>query len=218
MRVHALRLIPGDDLKRAIVEYCKDHSLSSAWIITCVGSLRRAKIRLANHTSLMGSSTNSVVDLEQKFEICSLVGTVSANGRSCHLHASLADKNGDCVGGHLMDGCEVFTTAEIILGSSSQMRFEREHDEATGFDELVVRDADDEAARRGEETTTIDPSLKGKRARRARQMAAIEEDRARREEAGELPVETRGILGFFVNLVAPPPKSRRRAEEQEEMT
>jgi len=111
-----------------------------------------------------------------------------------------------------MDGCEVFTTAEIILGSSSQMRFEREHDEATGFDELVVRDADAEADR-GDETTAVDPSLKGKRARRARQMAAIEEDRARREEAGELPVETRGILGFFVNLVAPPPSSRRRAEE-----
>ena len=201
-RVHVLRLKPGEDLKLSLHAYCEHHALTSAWIITCVGSLQSAHLRLANHTSLLGlgSSTNSVLKLpDQKFEVVSLTGTVSAAGASSHLHCALADRHGDCVGGHVLEGCTVFTTCEIVLGSCGGWKFAREHDEETGFDELV-------AYGEGGTAKAEEDVLKGKKARRARQMAAIEEDRARREEMGEFPVETRGILGFFVKLVAPPPE------------
>ena len=49
-----------------------------------------------------------------KFEIVSLTGTLSAGG-SHHLHVAIADSTGAVFGGHLLAGCVVRTTAEIVL-------------------------------------------------------------------------------------------------------
>ena len=76
------------------------------------------------------------MSLDERFEIVSLTGTVSRHG--AHLHMSLADYQGNVVGGHVMEGCEVFTTAEIVLGECSGHVFTRQRDDETGFDELVV--------------------------------------------------------------------------------
>ena len=76
------------------------------------------------------------MSLQERFEIVSLTGTVSRHG--CHLHMALSDHQGNVVGGHVLEGCEVFTTAEIVIGECVNHVFSREHDEETGFDELVV--------------------------------------------------------------------------------
>ena len=90
-------------------------------------------LRLANATA---TNKNETVSLQERFEIVSLTGTVSRHG--CHLHMALADHQGNVVGGHVLEGCEVFTTAEIVIGECVNHVFSREHDETTGFDELVV--------------------------------------------------------------------------------
>ncbi len=54
--------------------------------------------------------------LEGCFETVSLSGTAEEGGE--HLHASLSDPEGNVVGGHVLEGCVVRTTMEIILGSS----------------------------------------------------------------------------------------------------
>lgn len=77
------------------------------------------------------------ITLHEKFEIVSLVGTLQASGE-CHLHLSIADKSGKVIGGHMMDGCLVNTTAEVVIGALSGLQFFREFDEATGFKELCV--------------------------------------------------------------------------------
>ena len=59
-------------------------------------------IRLANATA---TNKNDTVTLEERFEIVSLTGTLSRHG--CHLHLSIADFQGNVVGGHVLDGCEV---------------------------------------------------------------------------------------------------------------
>ena len=102
-------------------------------MVTCVGSLSKAKIRLANATA---TNKNEVAEFNERFEILSLVGTVTQGGESGHLHVSLGDKGGKVVGGHLMDGCTIFTTAEIVMGVSNTLVFNRTFDKATGFDEL----------------------------------------------------------------------------------
>jgi len=70
------------------------------------------------------------------FEIVSLTGTVSINGS--HLHISISDSTGETIGGHLMDGCIVYTTAEIVLLSSDNFEFKREKDGSTPWEELQV--------------------------------------------------------------------------------
>jgi uncharacterized protein len=129
MKTYALRLKPGQDLKKELVKYSQN--VQAGFIITCVGSLKTATLRLADE--------NIVKTFDKKFEIVSLVGTLSKDG--VHLHISLADENGNTVGGHLKEGCIIYTTAEIVIGGSDEFIFSREMDPETGFKELKIKSA-----------------------------------------------------------------------------
>jgi len=43
------------------------------------------------------------------------------------------------IGGHVIGGLYIFTTAEIVIGECPQLKFTREHDDSTGFPELVIK-------------------------------------------------------------------------------
>ena len=126
--VHAFRLKPGADLKQSIQQYVKNNHIQAGWISTCVGSLTNYTIRFANQPN--GSSDSG------HFEIVSLTGTVSTNGS--HLHISLSDSTGKTIGGHLMDGCKVYTTAELVILSTKDLIFKREKDGTTPWEELQI--------------------------------------------------------------------------------
>eukprot|EP00747_Dinoflagellata_sp_TGD_P084124 gnl/TRDRNA2_/TRDRNA2_162391_c0_seq5.p1 gnl/TRDRNA2_/TRDRNA2_162391_c0~~gnl/TRDRNA2_/TRDRNA2_162391_c0_seq5.p1 ORF type:complete len:154 (+),score=30.98 gnl/TRDRNA2_/TRDRNA2_162391_c0_seq5:22-483(+) len=137
VRLFALRLRPGDELKSSLLKFIQEEGLRAAAIVTCVGSLTSATLRMANATA---DRPHEIKRMSENFEICSLVGTLEAGAKPyCHLHVSLADKDGRMVGGHVVGDCIVFTTAEIVLAELPGLRFSREHDPATGFPELVVR-------------------------------------------------------------------------------
>lgn len=76
-----------------------------------------------------------IIELKQKHEIVSLVGTLTAGG---HLHVALSDAQGQVIGGHVMGDMIVFTTAEIVVGDCTDLTFSRPFDSHTGFPELVV--------------------------------------------------------------------------------
>ena len=76
--------------------------------------------------------------MQGPLEIISVNGTFSSDGK-CHLHASLANSSGKVYGGHLIE-LIVHTTAEVIIGECTAMKFERIHDKQTGFPELVVKE------------------------------------------------------------------------------
>lgn len=126
---HAFRLKPGEDLKEGITRYVQQHQIKAGWISTCVGSVTQYQIRLANQP---GSSTGN-----GHFEIVSLTGTVSINGS--HLHLAVSDSTGRTIGGHLLEGNKVYTTAEIVLLSTDAFEFIREKDGTTPWEELQVK-------------------------------------------------------------------------------
>jgi predicted DNA-binding protein with PD1-like motif len=130
MKVLAMRLHPGQDLLSEIIKFCQDNDFKAAFIITCVGSLTQAGLRLANQPG--------TTFYKGFFEIVSLTGTISPDG--AHLHLSISDSNGKTFGGHLMPGSRIYTTAEIILGELAGIRFTRPLDAVTGYDELVITD------------------------------------------------------------------------------
>jgi len=70
-------------------------------------------------------------------EIVSLVGTLAAKGGP-HLHISVANSQGQTIGGHLMEGNSIYTTAEVVLGNANNLLFVRELDPQSGYEELVV--------------------------------------------------------------------------------
>ncbi|MBC7890526.1 MAG: DNA-binding protein [Ferruginibacter sp.] len=130
MTTNAFRLKPGEDLKAGIQKMVAEKQIKAGWISTCVGSLTNFNIRFANQP---GGSADSGY-----FEIVSLTGTVSLNGS--HIHISVSDSTGKTIGGHLMDGCKVYTTAEIVILSSNQYEFKREKDGTTPWEELQVEE------------------------------------------------------------------------------
>ncbi len=130
MRTFAFRLKPGQDLKRGLLAFAERHALHAPVVLTCVGSLMQLSLRFA-HASETTVRTGY-------FEIVSLVGC--ADPPKGHLHLSAADENGVVVGGHLMDGCEVYTTAEVVIGELPGVRFRRELDPTYGYRELVVEE------------------------------------------------------------------------------
>lgn len=129
LKTYALRLKPGQDLRVELEKFTKAHGLRAGFILTTVGSLQKASLRLANQSS--------ATSYEDKFEIVSLVGTLSPAGP--HLHLSISDSTGKTIGGHLVEGCIIYTTAEIVIGELKGVRFTREKDEQTGYQELRIR-------------------------------------------------------------------------------
>lgn len=128
MKIFALRLKPDQDLKQSLKSFAQERNIKAGFILTAVGSLKQATIRFANQ------DVSTV--LNDKFEILSLNGTVASTG--VHLHIAIADQTGKTIGGHLDNGCVIYTTAEIVMGASEEFSFIRTLDEQTGYQELEI--------------------------------------------------------------------------------
>ena len=120
------RLKPCEDLRVEIEKLVKDNNARAGVVLSLVGSLSKASLRLADG--------KKVKSWDKPFEIVSGTGTVSVNG--CHIHIAISDEDGNVFGGHLKEGCVVNTTAEIVLLVFPDMEYKRVFDEETGYDEL----------------------------------------------------------------------------------
>jgi len=129
MKVVPLRLPPGADLRRALEAWMGEQREQAGCLISAVGSLSLAQLRLA------GAAEATAIHGE--LEILSLSGTLSPDG--AHLHIAVAGNSGAVIGGHLCAGSLVRTTAELVVGLLPEWSFRRELDPATGFPELEIK-------------------------------------------------------------------------------
>lgn len=129
MTTLSFRLRPGQDLKTELDNVVKQRRIEAGLLLTGVGSLTDVSLRLANQE---GATT-----YRGHFEIVSLVGTLSTNGS--HLHLAVSDSTGRTLGGHLMPGNKIYTTAEIVIGILPNVVYAREPDPTFGYRELVVK-------------------------------------------------------------------------------
>lgn len=127
---YVFRLLPGADLSASIQRFLIENNIQAGWIASCVGSLTEYSIRFANEQQ--AAKGNGY------FEIISLAGTVSNNGS--HLHICISDNTGKTMGGHLMEGCKIYTTAEMVVIESGKYIFTREPDGSTPWDELQIKE------------------------------------------------------------------------------
>ena len=128
MKIFAIRLKPDQDLKLSLQDFATHENIQAGFILTGVGSLKKAILRFANQRYSTA--------FNDKFEILSLNGTLATSG--IHLYIAIANREGKTIGGQLMEGCIIYTTAEIIIGASEEFSFLRTIDEQTGYKELEV--------------------------------------------------------------------------------
>lgn len=127
-RFFPFRLIPGEELVTGLRTVVRFHDIRAGYIAGAVGSVSKACLRFA------GESCGR--ELQGCFEVVSLVGTVDTEGE--HLHMILSDSNGHVLGGHVLEGCVVRTTMELILGELERFEFTREYCPASTYRELAV--------------------------------------------------------------------------------
>ncbi|MBK7456411.1 MAG: DNA-binding protein [Anaerolineales bacterium] len=129
MRSYTFRLKPGQDLFDSIEAFVTENKIDAGCVLSSVGSLTHATLRLANRSRLN--------EYDGYFEIVSMTGTVSTNGS--HLHVSISDGDGVTIGGHLVSGCKIYTTAEIVIAEFNDVIYKREQlENDSGYEELVV--------------------------------------------------------------------------------
>jgi len=119
------RLMPGEDLKEGIKKLINKEGFKSGIILSIVGSLNYATLRMAN---------KSIKTFKGPFEIVSAEGTISNNGM--HVHIAISDSKGRVLGGHLKKGCIINTTAEICI-LELEKALQRVSDPKTGYKELL---------------------------------------------------------------------------------
>ena len=127
MKTVCRRLHRGDDLLLSIRTLCEREKIDAAVVLSAVGCVSRAVLRDAGGVNLRS--------VDEPCEIVSLNGTASRT--RCHLHLALSREDLSTIGGHMMPGCIVNTTCELVLVVLEHMRFDVEQDAQTGYDELI---------------------------------------------------------------------------------
>ncbi len=128
MQIHTFRLKPDLDLFDEIETFVHEKHIEAGCILSAVGSLTHATLRLANR--------DHYNKYDGHFEIVSMTGTVSVHGS--HLHIAISDGDGVTTGGHLVSGCKIYTTAEMVLAVFEDVVYKREFAVDSGYEELVV--------------------------------------------------------------------------------
>lgn len=129
MKTYAVRLTRGMDLLKSIKEYCIEHHLRAGIVLSGVGCVLKARVRDASGVN--------IVEIDEHMEIVSLIGTVSE--KRCHLHISFAKEDLSVIGGHLVEGCVINTTCELVIGEMESYSYDMEFDDETGYEELVIK-------------------------------------------------------------------------------
>ncbi len=128
MQIYTFRLKPGQDLFDEIETFVHEKHIEAGCILSAVGSLTHVTLRLANR--------DHYNEYDGHFEIVSMTGTVSVHGS--HLHIAISDGDGVTTGGHLVSGCKIYTTAEMVLAVFEDVVYKREFAVDSGYEELVV--------------------------------------------------------------------------------
>lgn len=129
MKTYTFRLKPCQDLFDSIESVVTENSIEAGCVLSSVGSLTHATLRLANREYF--------TEYEGHFEIVSMTGTISTSGS--HIHISISDGDGVTIGGHLVSGCKIYTTAEMVLAVFDDVVYKRELlENDSGYEELVV--------------------------------------------------------------------------------
>ena len=129
MRTICKRLHRGDDLLGSIEKIATGEKLELAVVLSGVGCV--------SHVRLRDASGVTIREVNEPCEIVSLHGTVSR--RRCHLHAAFSREDLSTIGGHLLEGCIINTTCELVLLELEDWESGVEDDPETGYDEILFK-------------------------------------------------------------------------------
>lgn len=123
------RLSTGDDLVAELEAFCAEREIRAAWV-SVVGAVSRAAFAYYDQHERRYLEMSS----DTHHELAGFVGNISLKDGApfLHAHATLSDRRGNTVGGHLLRGCEVWV-AEVTIREMTGVELSRTPDEVTGL-------------------------------------------------------------------------------------
>lgn len=130
-KMHVFRILPEEEIIRAIEQHCQQHQIHSGVVLGIIGSVQSA--RLSFLRELPGKYETE--EYPGPLEIVCAQGSVALkdNDLIVHVHMQLSGRD-ISRGGHLSSAV-VFSTAEVVLGELD-FHLRRCKDEYTGLNEL----------------------------------------------------------------------------------
>jgi len=128
-RVFFMRFRKDEDLLDAITTYAEKSNVR-AGLLFLIGSLKQARL------GFFDGEKYQRITINEPLEIVSCLGNVSLNERNqtvVHAHLVVSNKKGETFGGHLLRGCVVSFTAELVLVECLGTELRRVLDGETGL-------------------------------------------------------------------------------------
>ncbi len=133
-RVIFARMEPGEDVHETIETVAAEYGIKSGQV-SLIGAISGATL------GYFHIKANEYRDftIDEDVEVVSCIGNISTlNGKSMvHAHMIVADETGKCYGGHLMPGCRVSVTIELVIIETAE-ELTRVRDERTGLNLLNI--------------------------------------------------------------------------------
>jgi predicted DNA-binding protein with PD1-like motif len=125
--------LPGEDILSSIEKIANENKIQSAHF-SMIGAVSGV------HLGYFDRELNGYKDfsVEEDLEIVSGIGNISKlDGKyTVHAHTVAADETGRCYGGHLLGGCKVSVTIELVITEIPELT--RARDEKTGLNLLNI--------------------------------------------------------------------------------
>jgi hypothetical protein len=139
-----IKIGPGADLVRVLLDFAQSQDLPFASLVSAVGSVRNVEIAsiLAGAHLPMTEARFKVTRLEGPLELMGLEGNIAPGDDqrlAGQFHLVASKSNGDVVGGRLV-AAEVFTPCEIVLAEYLVAGITRYASATAGVDTIFIAD------------------------------------------------------------------------------
>jgi hypothetical protein len=120
------RLTEGDDLLDSVNEAAKRAKVSAGFFVL-IGTLKKANL------GFLREGKYETTEIIAPLEIVSCLGNISIKEGKifAHAHVVVSDEKANAYGGHVMPGCLIGVTGELVLFEATGIKLSRRFDEKT---------------------------------------------------------------------------------------
>jgi len=121
------RLQEDDDVADSVKKKARESGVK-AGVFMLIGALKCAELGCYKHGEYVTTR------LDGPLEVASCMGNIAIDEKGetiVHAHIVVSNENGQAYGGHLMRGCNVGPTAELVVLEVAGVDLQRRYDEKT---------------------------------------------------------------------------------------
>jgi predicted DNA-binding protein with PD1-like motif len=135
-RVIIAKMEKGEDVLKTIEMVASNHGVKTGQL-TLIGAIEGARL------GYFDTHSHEYVEIstEENLEVVSCMGditTLDDGSLVVHAHMIAADDKGTCHGGHLLPGCKVSVTIELVIFETDD-EIKRARDERTGLNLMDIK-------------------------------------------------------------------------------